>query len=542
MSRVGKWTVLQVLQQRLRGGLYLVSDDRGRERIMRELIPSNRMAEREVEARHSLAANMLTLLEQVRHPHVARVLEHFRVGRNLYIVEELVEGVSLREQLHLDPSASHPDQVLVWARQIAAAVECLHDRPRPYLLGESLELDHVMVDRRGNLKLVNLGVRRLFQGYASEILAHSPREVKPDRLAFSHLIRLMLTHRELFPRVTPPLKRVFRAGQRATFKQIRTELERPWKKSRRRRVFRPRLRLWQPIAVALLVLLCWWAPWRPQGARPAEECVYVACGSELVGVTVATHQVFARLDAPVPLNAVGVQGQTVWAASAASDLLWGVGGPQHRPVRQAVGRGPSTMVQLEGGDLLTAMPARGRVAVTDERGTIDLTVGRGASFATSDHDRIYVSCPESDQVAVLRRRPLQVSEPFVVDDPGPIAVAGGRLVVASPAGLGFYGRSLEQQVECLPCVGLVARPNSDHVWAWHSGGRVSVWDARRGTLIGQLQMPADVAQGTFVAGGGEFWATLPSTGQIAVVSASSRTLRGMIDVGASPGALARVDF
>lgn len=540
----GRYVVIRVLQWRLAGGLYLVrTADGSAHRILRELIPPDRMSPVELEARYSLADSILTLTEQFQHPRLARVYEHFRLGRKLYVIEEKVEGVSLRQALELTPVASLPTEARHWTAQLLEAVEYLHERPRPFLLGETLELDHVVVDRRNDVKLVNYGVRRLFSGYATDFLAPTREEVAPDRKAFANLLWLMLTQHDPTPRLPPRLARLMRACRqsRSTFRQLLAELRRPQPSPHKRRA--PlRLRLWQPVAVLLLSILWWAAPWQPRMARPAQECVYVACGSELVGVTVSNQRVFTRLRAPVPLTALGVFGQTVWGASPASDLLWGVEGRQHRPMRQAVGRGPDALSELGEGVLLAGLPTSGRIAVLEGRRTVELAVGRGARWAAADHGHIFVSCPQSDQVAVLGRRPLQVQEPLPVDQPGPVAVAGSRLAVSDKQGLRFYrDREMVQQVRCQPVLGLVARPGTDQLWAWHAGGRLTVWDARHGRLLGQLALPGEVHDAVFVAGAGEVWMSLPERGQVAVVSASSRTLRTLISVGVRPGPLARVE-
>lgn len=541
----GRYVVTRVLQWRLLGGLYQVrTADGSAHRIVRELIPPDRMSPVEMEARHSLAESVLTLIEQFRHPRLARVYEHFREGRKLYVVEELLEGVPLRQALGLTPAASIPAEALHWAEQLLEAVEYLHERPRPYLMGDTLELDHLVVDRHNDLKLVNYGVRRLFSGYATDFLAPSPQEVATDRRAFANLLWLMLTQHDLTPRLTPRLARLLRACRQSrsrTFRQLLAELRRPEPPHRKRRPSL-QLRLWQPVAALVLGLLWWAAPWQPRLARPAQECVYVACGSELVGVTVSNQRIFTRLRAPVPLTALGAFGQTVWGASPASDLLWGVEGRQHRPLRQAVGRGPDSLSELGDGVLLAGLPSSGRIAVLDGRRTVQLAVGRGARWGAADHRRIYVSCPQSNQVAVLGRRPLQMQEPLPVERPGPVAVAGSRLAVSDERGLRFYqDRELVQQVKCPPVLGLVARPGTDQLWSWHAGGRLMVWDGRHGRLLGQLALPGEVQDAAFVASGGELWVSLPDPGQVAVVSASSRTLRTLISVGARPGALARVE-
>lgn len=541
----GRYVVTRILQWRLAGGLYQVrTADGNTHRVVRELIPPDRMSPVEIDARHSLAESMLTQIEQFRHPRLARVYEHFREGRKLYVVEELLEGGALRQALELTPAASLPTETLHWAEQLLEAMEYLHERPRPYLLGDTLELDHVVVDRHNDLKLVNYGVRRLFSGYATDFLAPSRQEVTSDRRAFANLLWLMLTQHDLTPCLTPRLARLLRACRQSrsrTFRQLLAELRRPEPPRRKRRP--PlQLRLWQPLAALLLALLWWAAPWQPRLARPEQECVYVACGSELVGITVSNQRVFTRLRAPVPLTALGVFGQTVWGASPASDLLWGVEGRQHRPLRQAVGPGPDALSELGGGMLLAGLPSSGRIAVLDGRRTVQLAVGRGARWGAADHRRIYVSCPQSNQVAVLGRRPLHVQEPLAVERPGPVAVIGSRLAVSHEGGIRFYqDRELVQQVKCPPVLGLVARPGTDQLWAWHAGGQLTVWDARRGRLVGQLSLPGEVQDTAFVASAGELWVSLPERGQVAVVGASSRTLRTLISVGERPGALARME-
>lgn len=80
----------------------------------------------------------------LRHPNILRVFSAEASGQLYYLVMELVEGTSLRDEITAHPTGLPLDEVLRLFRQITSAVAYAHDQG---LLHGNLKPDNVLLDR-----------------------------------------------------------------------------------------------------------------------------------------------------------------------------------------------------------------------------------------------------------------------------------------------------------------------------------------------------------------------------------------------------------
>ena len=67
------------------------------------------------------------VLARLNHPHLVGVTDFFQEGRNVYLVMQFVEGMSLSDIINRD-GALREDQVLIWANQLLDAVSYCHSQ------------------------------------------------------------------------------------------------------------------------------------------------------------------------------------------------------------------------------------------------------------------------------------------------------------------------------------------------------------------------------------------------------------------------------
>ena len=102
------------------------------------------------------------LLSQLSHPNIPRVTDFFSQGGKQYLVMEFVEGETLEERLIKRGGPLSEAKVRPWAEQLCDVLEYLHSQ-RPPVIFRDLKPDNVMIDRAGDVKLIDFGIVRFFQ-------------------------------------------------------------------------------------------------------------------------------------------------------------------------------------------------------------------------------------------------------------------------------------------------------------------------------------------------------------------------------------------
>jgi len=156
-QRLDGLEVRDVLSRTAQSRVYRVFDPvSGREMVMKA--PSPELSSRNAYLEHFLLQQWV--VERVRSPFVARIMEPSRPRTHLYYLMNLVEGERLSDWARRHPQASLSQRLDI-ARQLAKAVQALHRRD---LLHQQIHPDNVLVDTHGQVVLADFSACRLREG------------------------------------------------------------------------------------------------------------------------------------------------------------------------------------------------------------------------------------------------------------------------------------------------------------------------------------------------------------------------------------------
>ncbi len=101
------------------------------------------------------------MLASLSHRNLPKVIDNFEENGREYLVMELVEGRTLSDLLKKRGRPLPVDQVLGWGEQLCDVLGYLHNL-RPPIIFRDLKPDNIMVDKNGDVKLIDFGIARHF--------------------------------------------------------------------------------------------------------------------------------------------------------------------------------------------------------------------------------------------------------------------------------------------------------------------------------------------------------------------------------------------
>lgn len=221
----GRYRVVRPLGRGGMGAVYLATDALFGDRpcAIKELLGDPAATPAEAAEATERFAREARLLASLEHPNLPRVHDYFSEQGKSYLVMEFIDGETL-EQRVVREGAQSQERVLAWAQEMCAALDYLHAQTPPVIFRD-VAPDNMMLDRAGQVKLIDFGIARVFNpskqtdtlrfgkvGYAppEQYSGRGQTTPRSDIFALGATLHFALTGRDPadLPFVFPPLRDV----------------------------------------------------------------------------------------------------------------------------------------------------------------------------------------------------------------------------------------------------------------------------------------------------------------------------------------------
>lgn len=149
-----RYKVLRPLGQGGMGAVYLVRDSKEEGAIW---------AAKEFWHLHeaSLFSKEASMLMELSHKGLPRVIDYFTENKKNYLIMERIEGLTIEKIVEKNGPFS-PEKVLSWMFQICDILTYLHTRVPPVIFRD-LKPSNIMLDIEGNIRLIDFGIARFYE-------------------------------------------------------------------------------------------------------------------------------------------------------------------------------------------------------------------------------------------------------------------------------------------------------------------------------------------------------------------------------------------
>lgn len=150
--------IVRLLASKPLSAVYLARDSRGQFIIVKQFFLADET--RETQAMKKVFSRECEILKKLNHPSIARVVDHFQDGNSSFLLLEQAQGTDLRSVVQEGGKKSEKS-VFAFAEQIARIMAYLHEQDPP-VVHRDLTPDNIIIDARGNLRLIDFGAAHQF--------------------------------------------------------------------------------------------------------------------------------------------------------------------------------------------------------------------------------------------------------------------------------------------------------------------------------------------------------------------------------------------
>lgn len=179
-----RYRVLEVLADGDSGAVYKAQDLRFAEAVRLCAIKEMNNSADDRETRAIVLRSFereISVLAALSHPGIVQIYNYFTEEDRSYVVLEYVPGRDLKTVLNESDGFLPETKVVSWALQICEVLSYLHGhRPRPRVLG-NLSPSNLMLDYHGRIRLVDLGIAKIFQSGRQQSVIGNPGYAPPEQ-------------------------------------------------------------------------------------------------------------------------------------------------------------------------------------------------------------------------------------------------------------------------------------------------------------------------------------------------------------------------
>ncbi|MBI3923920.1 MAG: protein kinase [Armatimonadetes bacterium] len=154
------YRIVRTLGQGGMGAVYLAETTTGEEVAVKEMVIDIREPGERQKAIEQFAREA-AILGQLKHRSLVEVRDFFQEGDRHYMVMDYVDGENLAERLDRGDRPSL-QEVRQWAGQLCDVLHYMHSRD-PMIIFRDLKPSNIMVDRSGEIRLIDFGIARVFE-------------------------------------------------------------------------------------------------------------------------------------------------------------------------------------------------------------------------------------------------------------------------------------------------------------------------------------------------------------------------------------------
>ncbi len=164
----GRWEVVDRLGQGGMGTVYMARDlnlstlsQQKKSAVVKELRDDFIRGEDKEKAREFFMREV-SVLADLDHKNIVRVLDQFSERGRYYLVMEYVQGQNLHEMMTKRKEPFDEEMIIDWAAQICDVLTYLHTHDPPVIYRD-LKPSNIMINTNDQVKLIDFGIARPFQ-------------------------------------------------------------------------------------------------------------------------------------------------------------------------------------------------------------------------------------------------------------------------------------------------------------------------------------------------------------------------------------------
>jgi tRNA A-37 threonylcarbamoyl transferase component Bud32 len=203
-----RYYLTKVIKEGGQGAVYKAVGDDGQTYAVKEMLDQFTDAKERADGVARFAAEA-QMMQRLVHPRIPKIYDFFNDEGRHYLAMEFVRGEDL-EDIAAREGPIAEARVLAWAAQISDVLQFLHDQNMVY---RDMKPSNVMIEAAGTVKLIDLGIAKVFQGNTRGTQIGTPGYAPPEQyqglatqasdvFALAATIHHLLTGRD--PRDNPP--------------------------------------------------------------------------------------------------------------------------------------------------------------------------------------------------------------------------------------------------------------------------------------------------------------------------------------------------